>query len=268
MIGFFDSGIGGLTIHEEVRKKLPTVDTLYLGDAARAPYGDLPRETIADYTWQGCEWLFDRGCKLVIIACNTATAAALREIQQKRLASRPGCNVLGIIRPTVEAMAKKGHTRIAVLSTQATKDSRAYETEFADVDPHIKIFSHACPRWVGFVEAGQSEAPAAVANVQQEIGATEREAPDADAILLACTHYPYVKAAIERARTTRIPVYAQGAFVATALADYIERHPEYTSKKNGVHQYFTTGDAARTTHVATEHFGFKVTFSSVSLRKA
>jgi glutamate racemase len=140
MIGFFDSGVGGLTILKAVHERMPEYDTYYLGDTAHAPYGNKTREEIFDLTWDGCKQLFAQGCGLVILACNTASAAALREIQQTKLAEYPGKSVLGIIRPTVEALARHGHKRIAVLSTIATKNSGAYEKEFAKIDPTISVY--------------------------------------------------------------------------------------------------------------------------------
>jgi glutamate racemase len=227
MIGFFDSGLGGLTILEAVKKRLPNLDTRYFGDSEHAPYGNKTRAEILELTWAGCEKLFAEGCGLVIIACNTATANALREIQQKRLQKYPHKNVLGIIRPTVETLAKLGHRNIVVLGTLATKKSGAYEAEFAHLNPEIKIHSHACPNWVGFVEAHQSESAAALTDVRREIADMERDAPDADAILLGCTHFPYLKKHIEQALTKPLPIYEQGEIVAESLAAYVERHPEF-----------------------------------------
>lgn len=224
MIGFFDSGLGGLTILEAVQKRLPDLKTRYFGDHEHAPYGNKSREEILELTWAGCEKLFAEGCKLVIIACNTATANALREIQQKRLHAYPGRNVLGIIRPTVEAMSTLGHRNIVVLGTVATKMSGAYEAEFAHLNPDITIHSHASPNWVGFVESKRIESEEARIDIQREISEMEHEAPNADAILLGCTHFPYLKTQIEQALSKPIPVYTQGEFVAESLADYLERH--------------------------------------------
>jgi glutamate racemase len=224
MIGFFDSGMGGLTILEAVKKRLPNLKTRYLGDYEHAPYGNKTREEILALTWAGCEKLFAEGCKLVIIACNTATANALREIQQTKLQAYPGRNVLGIIRPTVEAFATSGHKNIAVLSTVATKNSQAYENEFAKINPDIRVHSHACPNWVGFVEAKQIESPEAIADVKREIAALEAEFPSMDAILLGCTHFPYLETSIADSLSRPVPIYKQGEIVADSLADYLERH--------------------------------------------
>jgi glutamate racemase len=224
MIGFFDSGLGGLTILAAVKKRLPDLDTRYLADSEHAPYGNKSREEILELTWAGCEKLFEEGCKLVIIACNTASANALREIQRKRLQKYPGRNVLGIIRPTVEAMAKLGYRNIVVLGTAATTASGAYAAEFAHLNPDIRIHSHACPNWVGFVETHRTESAEAEADVKREMAAVEDEAPDADAILLGCTHFPYLKKQIADALSRALPIYEQGNFVAESLAGYLERH--------------------------------------------
>jgi glutamate racemase len=227
MIGFFDSGIGGLTILKAVKKRLPDLQTAYLADHEHAPYGNRSREEILELTWAGCEKLFAQGCSLVIIACNTASANALREIQQKRLHAYPGRNVLGIVRPTVEELSKRGYRKIAVLSTKATKDSGAYQAEFAKLNPEIKIVSHACPNWVGFVEAEQTDSAACLADIKHEIEELECEAPDMDAILLGCTHFPYLTRQIRQSLAKDVPIFDQGPIVAESLAEYLVRHPEY-----------------------------------------
>lgn len=237
MIGFFDSGVGGLTILKAVHERMPEYDTYYLGDTAHAPYGNKTREEILALTWDGCKQLFAQGCDLVVLACNTASAAALREIQQTKLAEYPGKKVLGITRPTAEVLAQQGHKRIAILSTVATKNSEAYVNEFAKIDPTLSVYMQACPNWVGFVERGQIDSPEAREDVKREIELLERAAPDADAILLACTHFPYLASHIKEALKKALPIYEQGAIVSEALADYLERHPEIEIKlgKTGLH---------------------------------
>lgn len=229
MIGFFDSGLGGLTILEAVKQRLPDLPTAYLADHEHAPYGNRPREEILDLTWAGCEKLFAQGCTLVIIACNTASANALREIQQTRMGKYPGRNVIGILRPTVEELSKRGYREIAILSTKATKNSGAYEAEFAKFNPDIKVVSHACPNWVGFVESKQIDSPECLADVKREIEALEQESPDMDAILLGCTHFPYLTEAIRSSLKRAVPIIDQGPIVADSLANYLRRHPEYLS---------------------------------------
>jgi glutamate racemase len=226
MIGFFDSGVGGLTILKAVHERMPEYDTCYLGDTAHAPYGNRTQDEIFDLTWDGCKQLFAQGCDLVIIACNTASSTALRRIQQTKLAEYPGKRVLGIIQPTVETLVRQGHKRIAILSTIATKNSGAYEKEFAKLNPAISVYSQACPNWVAFVENGQTDSAEAREDVKREMEILKREAPDAEAILLACTHFPYLVSHIREALGKEMPIYEQGSLVAEALADYLKRHPE------------------------------------------
>lgn len=228
MIGFFDSGRGGLTILDAVKKRLPDVETTYLADTEHAPYGDKSQEEILDLTWKGCEELFRRGCDLVILACNTASASALRTIQQTRLGAYPGKRVLGIIRPTVEALAHRGYARVIVLSTQATKNSGAFVKEFAHLDPSVHVISHACPTWVPMIEAGKAGTEEIRIAVEREIQGVEREAGTFDAIVLGCTHYPYVREEIEQSLTRPVPIIDQADIVAESLADYLKRHPAFT----------------------------------------
>lgn len=266
MIGFFDSGVGGLTVLEEVHRRLPRYDTLYLGDAANAPYGTKTHAELVTLAWRGTRWLFDQGCALVIIACNSASARALREIQQTKLDAYPAKRVLGIIRPTVEALSRRGHRRIAVLSTVATRDSGAYAAEFAKYDPDILVLAHACPNWVTFVEEGKTETPEAVQDVEREIRVLQQQG-SFDAVLLACTHYPYLKHHVERTLANAIPVFNQDELVAASLEDYLHRHPELETQleKNALYQYVTTGDAALASRVASERFGFDVRFKETGL---
>lgn len=228
MIGFFDSGRGGLTILEAVNKRLPELETTYLADIEHAPYGDKTREEILELTWAGCETLFARGCMLVILACNTASAAALRTIQQQRLQKYPEHRVLGIVRPTVEAVARLGLKHVLVLCTQATKNSGAYANEFATANPSMTVIAHACPKWVPMIEAGKAGTAEMRAEVEREIKLAEREAGDFDGIILGCTHYPYVKSDIEKSLSRPVPIIDQAEIVAESLADYLKRHPAFT----------------------------------------
>ncbi len=228
MIGFFDSGVGGLTILDAVKKRLPQIQTTYLADTEHAPYGGKPQDEILELTWRGCEELFHRGCDLVILACNTASSSALRIIQQERLGKYPEKRVLGIIRPTVEALAHKGYGRVVVLSTQATKDSGAFMKEFAQLDPGVQVISHACPTWVPLIEAGKAGTEEMLEEVAREIKAMEAEAGEYDAVILGCTHYPYVKKEIEQSLTRHVPVIDQTGIVAESLALYLKRHPAFT----------------------------------------
>jgi glutamate racemase len=261
MIGFFDSGVGGLTILEHVRRTMPNFDTLYLGDTAHAPYGNKTHDELVQLTWAGCEWLFAQGCELIMIACNTASATALREIQQTKLGPNPERRILGVIRPTVEALADR-HRNIIVLSTVSTAASGAYVKEFEKLDPDIRVVSHACPNWAPMIEEGKAHTPEMRRDVEREVQAAESEAANYDAVLLACTHYPYVKELVEDALANDVPVYAQGELVAESLRNYLQRHPEIEKRlsKKGTHSYFTTGDPGLASRIASERFGFDVTF--------
>jgi glutamate racemase len=263
MIGFFDSGVGGLTVLEEVHKLIPEYDTIYLGDSVHAPYGKRPHKELVELTWTGVKWLFDQGCDLVIVACNSASASALREIQQTKLSDYPGKRVLGVIRPTVEELSKKGFKNILVLSTQATKDSGAYVAEFKKENPDIHVIPHACLKWASLVEAGAVGTPEMRKEVQKELRKVQNQ--DFDAVLLACTHYPFLIPDIETMVPFDVPVYAQGELVAKSLQDYLNRHSEIESKleKSAKYQYFTTGDKGRVDVIATERFGFNVHFDTI-----
>ncbi|MFO0705170.1 MAG: glutamate racemase [Candidatus Andersenbacteria bacterium] len=265
-IGFFDSGVGGLTVVEAVHRVLPAYDTIYLGDTARAPYGNRSHVQLVEFTWQACQWLFKQSCELVIVACNSASASALREIQQKRLPDYPGKRILGVIRPTVEELAQRGYKKILVLSTEATKKSQAYVHEFAKLNPTTQITSYACPRWAPMIEAGKAGSAELRTDVAHELHAAQKITPQVDAILLACTHYPYVKKEVEAVLPT-VPVFEQGAVVAHALGKYLARHPEIerhlasTSK----HNYYVTGNAQIAQKIAQDYFGFRLHLVHVSL---
>ena len=202
---------------------------------------------------------------MVIIACNSASASALREIQQQRIQKYPVKRILGVIRPTVEGAAKRGHKNILVLSTIATKESEAYANEFKKLNPDIQIFSHACPNWGPMVEQGKAGTDEMFEEVKREISETEKHAGDYDAVLLACTHYPYVKDDVRRALSKNVPIYDQGTFVAFSLKDYLLRHPEIESRleKNGDYKYFVTGDPVVAQKIAFEQFGFGVNIKQV-----
>lgn len=263
MIGFFDSGIGGLTISEVVRKQLPHYDTMYLGDAAHAPYGEKSHDQLVALSWKGIEWLFKKGCNLVIIACNSASASALREIQQTKLGDYPDRRVLGIVRPTVEYFADQNFTNILILSTEATKKSDAYKAELEKLNANISVTSHACPDWASMIEAGLTGTSKMFDEVEKTLETVPR---DYDAALLACTHYPYVKADVEAVLGERIPVFNQGELVAKSLQDYLARHPEMEEEleKSGRHTYMTTGNAKSARFIA-QQFAFDTNFEQIKL---
>lgn len=244
-IGVFDSGYGGLTILSALREQLPHYDYIYLGDNARSPYGTRSFDVIKDFTLQAVRYLFDRGCPLVILACNTASAKALREIQQRYLPTSgdPTRRVLGVIRPTVEVldeMTQTGH--VGVLATPGTVSAHSYQAEVEKLSPHLKICEHACPMWVPLVEYGESASAGADYFVRQEVEAVLGQDQEIDTLVLACTHYPLLRPKIEACLPPHVRLVAQGELVATSLEDYLERHPEMDARLTlgGSVTYLTT----------------------------
>ena len=228
-IGVFDSGYGGLTILHQIRQLMPQYDYIYLGDNARAPYGTRSFQLVYAFTLQAVRQLFHMGCPLVILACNTASAKALRTIQQRDLPQTddPTRRVLGVIRPTVEAVGDITRTRhIGVLATPGTIRSKTYEMELAKLHPDITVTGEACPMWVSLVENHEAESPGADYFVQKSLDNLLRQDPDIDAIILGCTHFPLLLNAIRRHTPPGITIMPQGNYVAHSLADYLRRHPE------------------------------------------
>lgn len=227
-IGVFDSGYGGLTILRDMVSRLPRYDYLYIGDNARAPYGPRSFEVVYDFTLQAVRHLFDSGCALVIIACNTASAKALRSIQQRDLpVLDPTRRVLGVIRPTVEVLGRLSRTgHIGVLGTPGTIRSRSYDAEIAKLYPQFTVTGHACPMWVPLVEYDEADKPGADYFVRQEIDRLFSDDPDIDTIVLGCTHYPLLIDKIRRFTPAGVQIVTQGDIVADSLADYLRRHPE------------------------------------------
>ncbi len=227
-IGVFDSGYGGLTILKEIRNRLPQYDYIYLGDNARAPYGPRSFDVVYNFTLQSVRFLFAQGCPLVILACNTASAKALRSIQQNDLPEiDPSRRVLGVIRPTVEHLgeiSKSGH--IGVLGTCGTVRSRSYDMEIAKLYPQFTVNSQACPMLVPIVENHESDSPGADYFVDKYVKALFDARSDIDTVLLACTHFPILYDKIRRAVPDNARVVCQGEIVAESLADYLHRHPE------------------------------------------
>lgn len=253
-IGVFDSGYGGLTILREIRKKLPQYDYLYLGDNARAPYGTRSFDVVLDFTRQAVEELFARGCKLVILACNTASAKALRTIQQTLLPAKyPGRRVLGVIRPTAEIIgqiSRNGH--IGVFATPGTIQSGSYTLEIQKLFPEIHVNELACPMFVPLVENEEATGPGADYFVKKYIDLILEKDPEIDSLILACTHYPILFPKIRRYAPENVKVVAQGDLVADSLADYLRRHPEIESEctKNGTIEYLTTENTEKFDHLA------------------
>jgi glutamate racemase len=246
-IGVFDSGYGGLTVLKEIREKLPEYDFLYLGDNARAPYGSRSFDVIYQYTWQAVQALFDRDCSLVILACNTASAKALRSIQRIKLPELyPDRRVLGVIRPSTEELDKHTKTKhVGVLGTEGTIRSNSYQIELAKFAPDLVVNQHSCPMWVPLIENNQFDTPGGVYFIQSDLVTLMEKDPKIDTILLACTHYPILQEQLQRLLPTHIEVLAQGKIVAESLADYLERHPEMEVQcsKGGTVRYLTTENA-------------------------
>lgn len=243
-IGVFDSGYGGLTVLKEIMTRLPEYDYLYLGDNARAPYGNRSFETVYHYTLESVQWLFDQGCPLVILACNTASAKALRTIQQQDLPRiAPDRRVLGVIRPTAELIGQFSTSgQIGVLGTRGTVQSESYLLEIAKFFPGHQVFQQACPMWVPLVENNQHTGPGADYFVKDCLQPLFEAHPGIDTLLLACTHYPLLEEKIRAYVPTEVQIISQGPIVAESLADYLSRHPEIEGRigKEGSRRYFTT----------------------------
>ena len=243
-IGVFDSGYGGLTVLKEITAKLPEYDYIYLGDNARAPYGARSFETIYQYTLQCVEWFFKQGCPLVILACNTASAKALRSIQQINLPKiDPSKRVLGVIRPTSEIIGKYTHTnKVGILGTAGTVQSLSYPIEIEKFFPEIKVFQQACPLWVPLVENNEYNSEGADYFINKYLQQILSQSNDIDTLLLACTHYPLLINKIKAFLPSGIAILSQGEIVADSLIDYLERHPEIAAKctKNRQSVFYTT----------------------------
>lgn len=243
-IGIFDSGYGGLTILHGIRQLLPQYDFLYLGDNARAPYGPRSFDVVYEFTRQAVVRLFDMGCHLVILGCNTASAKALRTIQQNDLPKLdPSRRVLGIIRPTAEVIGHLTASRhVGVLATEGTIKSESYNLEIHKLYPDITVSGVACPFWVPLVEYNEADSPGADYFVKKRIDQLMHLDPDIDAIILGCTHYPLLMPKIVKYVNPGIRIVPQGEYVASSLLDYFHRHPEMEAKctKNGAVHYLTT----------------------------
>lgn len=244
-IGVFDSGYGGLTILSAIRKLLPGYDYVYLGDNARSPYGTRSFDVINDFTLQAVRYLFSEGCPLVILACNTASAKALREIQQKYLPTSedPSRRVLGVIRPTAEVVGNVTETKhIGIMATPGTISAQSYEVELAKLFPDVSVHGQACPMWVPLVEYGESNGEGADFFVQKYLNELLEQDKQIDSIVLACTHYPLLRPKIEQYLPEGITLLSQGELVATSLKDYLHRHPEMNDRltQGGSIRYLTT----------------------------
>ena len=245
-IGVFDSGMGGLTILKEIQKALPDYDYLYLGDNARVPYGNRSFEAVRKYTWQCVKFLLDQGCPLVIIACNTASAKALRTIQQIDLPrDYPGRKVLGIIRPTTEIAGQLTESNhLGILATQGTVTSESYVIEINKFFPHVSVFQQACPMWVPLIENNEHNDIGADYFVSKYLKRILDYSSRIDTLILACTHYPLLLDKIKKILPSTVSVIAQGPIVASSLQDYLQRHSEVEKllTKGNRRQFLTTDD--------------------------
>lgn len=246
-IGVFDSGFGGLTILHEIQKVLPQYSYIYLGDNARAPYGTRSFETVYKYTLEAVKKLFELDCSLVVLACNTASAKALRTIQQNDLPKlAPNKRILGVIRPcTEQANMYTKNNNLGIFATSGTVSSQSYEIEIQKFFPHISVTSHACPMWVPIVENGESQSKGADFFIKKEIDALLQKNASIDSILLACTHYPILLPKIREFLPSHISIINQGSIVAQSLKQYLHQHPEIEQRCLLTNEslYFTTEKA-------------------------
>jgi len=243
-IGVFDSGYGGLTVLKEIVKKLPNYNYLYLGDNARAPYGSRSFDTVYQYTWQCVQWFFSKGCTLVILACNTASAKALRTIQQQALPIyAPQKRVLGVIRPTTEIIGQFTSTnKVGIVGTTGTITSGSYPIEIAKFYPNIDVCQEACPMWVPLIENNEYNNAGADYFIQHHLNQLLEKCNQIDTLLLACTHYPILIEKIRKFLPKHIQIVSQGEIVANGLADYLVRHEAIDKMclKQGNIQFYTT----------------------------
>ncbi len=268
-IGVFDSGYGGLTILKEIKSLLPQYDFIYLGDNARTPYGPRSFETVYEYTLESVKWLFTQNCPLIVLACNTASAKALRTIQQKYLTEfDKEKRVLGVIRPTAEIIGNYSLSKnIGVLGTKGTVKSESYLIEIQKSFPGIKVFQHACPMWVPLVENNEYHSEGADYFIKKDIDILLKKSPEIDTVLLACTHYPLLLEKIKKHLPGNINVISQGNIVAKSLQDYLNRHPEIETKcsKNGSLEFYTTDSTEDFDKHSEIFFGQKVNSEHIDL---
>ncbi|MBU1202511.1 glutamate racemase [Patescibacteria group bacterium] len=266
MIGVFDSGYGGLTIFKDIEKKLPQYDYIYLGDNARAPYGDKSQAVIFKYAKEAIDYLFSQGCSLIIFACNTASAMALRRIQQEYLPQKyPDKNVLGVIRPLAEAVGELSKNRkVAVMGTTSTIESKAYVHEFANLDPNIKVFQQACPLLVPLIEESREDQPETKMAVTEYVRPLKKENPDI--VVLGCTHYGFLHDIIARNFGLEVKILDSGQVVADKLAEYLKRHSQYAKTSKDPKRIFLTTNSSEKFNKAAEKFlGRKIESQTIKL---
>lgn len=268
-IGVFDSGFGGLTVLREMIAQLPQYDYLYLGDNARAPYGTRSFETVYKYTLQCVEWLLQQQCPLIILACNTASAKALRSIQQTDLRRlNPDARVLGVIRPTSETIGQYSRTgNIGILATNGTVQSDSYALEIKKFFPEITITQEACPMWVPLIENGEHESAGADFFIKKNVDRLLQRNPKIDTVLLACTHYPLLAPKIKEHLPPHVQLVSQGGIVAQSLQDYLHRHTEIETRlsRSGNRLFYTTDSVTDFNNHAATFFGHPVSATHVDL---
>ena len=268
-IGVFDSGYGGLTVYDKIRERLPQYDYIYMGDNARSPYGPRSFEIVYEFTRQAVMRLFAEGCRLVILACNTASAKALRTIQQQDLPVWDNeRRVLGVIRPTVELMDKMSNSKhIGVLGTAGTISSSSYTLEIEKMFPHISVVGEACPMWVPLVENAEFDSPGADYFVKKHIDHIMQTDPLIDTLILGCTHYPLLIKKIRKYVPAGVKLVSQGEYVAESLADYLVRHPEMSSRltTGGSRRFLTTESVEKFSDAASLFLGYNVNAEKIEL---
>lgn len=269
-IGLFDSGYGGLTILDKIKEHLPQYDYLYLGDNARAPYGTRSFEVVYEFTRQAVYKLFEEGCQLVILACNTASAKALRTIQQRDLPQwDPSRRVLGVIRPTVEVIDNITRTKhVGILATAGTISSESYPIEIHKINPEIVVAGEACPMWVSLVENNEFAGEGADYFVKKNIDHILNTDPQIDTLILGCTHYPLLLEKIRQYTPAHIELVAQGDYVAASLKDYLLRHPEMEQRitRGGTMRFQTTESVSKFAETAEVFLKNKIEAERITLR--
>lgn len=268
-IGVFDSGYGGLTILDSIRSRMPQYDYIYLGDNARAPYGTRSFDIVYEFTLQAVKKLFSLGCPLVILGCNTASAKALRTIQQKYLPTyAPDNRVLGVIRPTAEVVGQISNTHhIGVLATEGTIKSNSYTLEIEKLHPGYTVVGQACPMWVPLVENNEFDKPGADYFVKDSLDKLLSQDPLIDTIILGCTHYPLLLNKIRQYLPQGITLIPQGRYIASSLEDYLSRHPEMRQRLsyNGTCQYYTSESPDKFHYSASLFLKSEITVQRITL---
>lgn len=259
-IGVFDSGYGGLTILKGLTEALPDYDFIYLGDNARSPYGNRSFDVVYEYTLQAVKYLFGLGCDLIVLACNTASAKALRSIQQNDLPQiGPEKRVLGVVRPTVEVVGSLSKSRsVGILATQGTVNSHSFRIEIAKLAPDVHVYEQACPMWVPLIENNDWNNPGADYFIHKYTDLLMAQCPEIDTVLLCCTHYPIIKDKIRACLPERVTLVEQGRIVGTSLKDYLRRHSDIDRKcdRGGRIRFLTTENVEKFNDSALTFLGF------------